>query len=66
MVTDADFAELHRQIADLWARLTKTNDARTREDLIVMLGMCEAKLKAAWDTRDHILRQWGEVTSPAA
>jgi hypothetical protein len=56
MVTDADFAELHRQIADLWATLTKTTDPQKRKDLTVMLGVCEAKLKAAWDTRDQILR----------
>jgi hypothetical protein len=55
MVTDADFAELHRQIADLWARLTKTTDPQKHKELTVMLGVCEARLKAAWDTRDQII-----------
>jgi hypothetical protein len=60
MWNESDLASLNRDLADLWDRLTDAHDPLTRENLIIAIGLLEAKISNARDAsgyagRSHII-----------
>jgi hypothetical protein len=60
MWNEADLASLYRDLASLWGQLADAHDPLTRENLIVAIGLLEARISNARDAsgyagRSHII-----------